>query len=569
MIRTYQGKEKYIFASYRHADAERVYPILAEFEKRGLRFWYDAGIHTGDEWDEVIDEHIENSHAVIVFVSKAYFQSRNCREELKFARNLEKRLLMVYLEDAEPPRGLRMRLSGVQAIFYHRFENKNEFYEKFFQTPEIRECQSVVQKPKEQTEEPPAAQTDKRTENPSEKQPEKPSEERTERQAATKKSFKTRLIRRKKRLEAKWNALPGGKGLRALLNLFFTVEILMLILANIVVLEGSLQYGYFQFRAAGCKFILSADGIRIAAGAIAIVILIFGILFFRKRMKSFWKYIVWTFVSLALFANMGFWRSMQREVEWKYASGMECMHILMGPNETHRGSFWAELENEVLTIPRDINLVEIKEFEKEYGISWEEWDVTVLVETNAAPCENVIYQGKHVDNGSRIEVQIPLSKLQCDYGLLIIALEGIENKGVNLIFGSRPATWYQELFYRPDRISEAANYDRMFSKESWEWIVKSDAVEVSPFANFAWTAFITSPLWSSIGILLLVGAVFGLIWFQINMRMVSKLYDEIENEKKMYLWIAIWMIGSLAVCSAAISGGLDLFFDYIFKIYLI
>ena len=135
MIKTYDGKEKYIFASYRHADAERVYPILAEFEKRGLRFWYDAGIHTGDEWDEVIDEHIEDSYAVIIFVSKAYFQSRNCREELKFARNLEKRLLLVYLEDAEPPRGLRMRLSGVQAIFYHRFPNKKEFYEKFFQIP--------------------------------------------------------------------------------------------------------------------------------------------------------------------------------------------------------------------------------------------------------------------------------------------------------------------------------------------------------------------------------------------------------------------------------------------------
>ena len=387
-------------------------------------------------------------------------------------------------------------------------------------------------------------------------------------QTVLKKAIKAKWTRRKKRMEAKWNTLPGGTYVRGFLNLFFTVEILMLLMANVVVLEGYLQYGYFHFRAAGCKVILSADGIRIAAGAAAVAALLLGIFLFRKRMKSFWKYIVWTFVSLALFVNMGFWRSIQPSIEWNHASGMEYMHILMGPGETHRGSFWAELENEVLTIPRDINLVEIQEIEQEYGISWEDWNVTVMVETNAAPCEHFIYQGRHVEDGSRIEVLIPLSKLKCDYGLLIIDLDGTENKGANIIFGSRPAAWYQELFYKPDRMYEAANYERMFSLGSWEWIAKSDAVEISPFENAVWTVFIASPWVAAIGILLIGMTMVCYVWYQIHVRLVNKVCDDVDAgaSKKMYLLLAVWLIGSFAGLSHIMKSGVDLLLEWIFKI---
>ena len=139
----YEGKEKYIFISYRHMDAERVYPILQELEKRGLRFWYDAGIHTGDEWDEVIDDHIVKSHAMLVFLSKEYCQSKNCREEIKYARNIEKRLLFVYLEPTELPQGIRMRTSGMQAIHYHEFEQKEAFFEKLYQCKELKICSEM------------------------------------------------------------------------------------------------------------------------------------------------------------------------------------------------------------------------------------------------------------------------------------------------------------------------------------------------------------------------------------------------------------------------------------------
>lgn len=577
MIKTYEGNDKYIFASYRHADAERVYPILAEFEKLGLRFWYDAGIYTGDEWDVEIDKHIEHSHAVIVFASKAYFQSQNCREELKFARNLNKRLLLVYLEDAEPPRGLRMRLSGIQAIYYHQYKEKVDFYSKFFKTPEIQVCTGEAYV---------TAEDDAR-DNPSESwmnkgipgkhetdtfagNQEKESDDANEpkMQTVPKKAWKAKLTRQKKRLEAEWNALPGGKYIRTVLNVFFAVEILMLIMANAVVLEGYLQYRYFHFRLAGGKIVLSADMIRFGVGAVAAVFTLLGILVFRKWMKSFWKYIVWTIVSAVLFINMGTWQNMRPEIVRMYASPMEDMHIYMEMSDTQRGTFFTELKKDVLSIPRDINLTEIRQIEKEHGLSWEEWEITVAVETSAAPCEFMIYKGKHVDNGDRIEVQIPLSKLQCDYGLLMVHLENAENQGANIIFGARPYAWYQKLFYKPDRLYEASEYERMFSKGSWKYIVMEDAAEISALENIAWTMFISSPEVSLIGIILLGMAVVCSIYYRVNIYVFAKAFDAVEAGagKKIYLWIASWGIGSFAVLMFILCRAIEILVEWIFKL---
>lgn len=551
MIKTYEGNDKFIFASYRHADAERVYPILEEFEKLGLRLWYDAGIYTGDEWDVEIDKHIEQSHAVIVFASKAYFQSQNCREELKFARNLNKRLLLVYLEDAEPPRGLRMRLSGIQAIYYYQYNDKYDFYNKLFKTPEIQACTEQVHVSEvNRVDEKMTESADSRI------------------QSVPRKTWKSKLIRRKKRLEAEWNSLPGGMYVCKILNVFFAVELLMLLMANAVTLEGYLQYRYFHFGIAGCKFVLSADMIRFGVGAIAAALALLGIVVFRKRMKSLWKYVVLTFISAALFINMGIWQNMYPEIVRKYASPMEDMHIRMDVSDTQRGTFLTVLEDDVLSIPRDINLAEIRQLEKEQGLSWEEWDVTVVVETNAAPCEFMVYKGKHVDNGDRIEVQIPLSELACNYGLLMVNLENAENQGANAVFGNRPYEWYQRLFYKPNRLYEAAKYDRMFSKGSWEYIARDDATEVSTLESLAWTVFISSPEIGLIGFVLLGMTIVGVLYYRVNMYVFTKAFDAVEAGagKKIYLWVAAWGISSFAALMFALCQAFEILVEWIFKL---
>lgn len=538
MIKTYDGKEKYIFASYRHADAERVYPILAEFEKWGLRFWYDAGIHTGDEWDEVIDEHIEDSHAVIVFVSKAYFQSRNCREELKFARNLEKRLLLVYLEDAEPPRGLRMRLSGTQAIYYDKYQNKADFYEKLFQSHEMREClekgytRDPLNRPLNVMFEAEVKATKKETyveavrENKEELSKE-----------IVKKSWQARWRRRKKHWESAWNRLPGVKYLQILFNIFFVVELLMLALGNIVVLEGYLQYGYFHFYVGDSKWIIGADGIRMAAGVISVLLLLLGFKYLRKRMKSFWKYLIYSGISIALCLNIGLLWNMQTEIVYRYGSSMGHMNVLMGQDETFRGRFYAKLESDMVTVPRDINLVEIGRYEKEYGISWEEWDVTAVVETDAKPGEYAMYTGRFSEEGSCIEIPIPLSKMKCEYGLIILNVEGIEEAVANLRFGAKPITWYHELLYKNARLQEVDAYERIFSPGSWEWIARSGDVKDSTFLKGLWWIVTWSPCVAVLGTMVLGIILQAVLWYRMYMLVVSYLIDKANILESKWFWL--------------------------------
>lgn len=47
----YQGTEEFVFISYSHKDVETIAPVLIEFQRQGIKFWYDRGIPGGAEWD--------------------------------------------------------------------------------------------------------------------------------------------------------------------------------------------------------------------------------------------------------------------------------------------------------------------------------------------------------------------------------------------------------------------------------------------------------------------------------------------------------------------------------------
>lgn len=140
LLRSYQGEEPYIFISYAHRDSERVFPILERMSKAGYRFWYDEGIDPGTEWDENIAAHISNADYFIAFVSQHYLESKNCKDELTFARELDKNQLMIYLEDTVLPDGLRMRLNRIQAIHWYRYQDTEQAVEKLRKTSGIDPC---------------------------------------------------------------------------------------------------------------------------------------------------------------------------------------------------------------------------------------------------------------------------------------------------------------------------------------------------------------------------------------------------------------------------------------------
>ncbi len=123
----YEGQEPYIFASYAHKDAARAVPVLEYLQQQGFRLWYDAGIEAGSEWPENIARHLVNSACVVALVTGNYLGSRNCCEELHFARNREKKVLLVYLEDVVLPLDLELRLGLAQALFYSRYKGAADF----------------------------------------------------------------------------------------------------------------------------------------------------------------------------------------------------------------------------------------------------------------------------------------------------------------------------------------------------------------------------------------------------------------------------------------------------------
>lgn len=169
----YEGKEKYIFISYAHKDSRQVTAVIEALQRGGYRVWYDKGIEAGTEWPEYIAEHLEACECFIAFLSESALASHNCRQEINRACDLNKKLLVVYLEDVELTPGMRLRLSTTQAMFKNRAASDEEFYREFFKARIFADCreEQPVTVPKEKTKPPVTATESAAPEEPKQKKP--------------------------------------------------------------------------------------------------------------------------------------------------------------------------------------------------------------------------------------------------------------------------------------------------------------------------------------------------------------------------------------------------------------
>lgn len=122
----------YIFISYSHKDTAKVVNILNRLRNAGYNVWYDEGIDPGTEWDENIARHVQECTYFIAFVSNGYINSKNCKDELNYSRDLDKEQLLVYLEDVELPGGMAMRMNRIQAIWWNKYTDEEAAFEKLF-----------------------------------------------------------------------------------------------------------------------------------------------------------------------------------------------------------------------------------------------------------------------------------------------------------------------------------------------------------------------------------------------------------------------------------------------------
>ncbi len=136
-IASYNESKPFIFVSYSHRNSEKVLKIVERLQKDGYRVWYDEGIDPGTEWDEFIADKIEKSGFLIAFMSQEYLDSQNCKDELNYARDLDKDRLLVYLSDVKLAGGMAMRLNRLQAIHEYTYSSFDSFIEKLESTPAL------------------------------------------------------------------------------------------------------------------------------------------------------------------------------------------------------------------------------------------------------------------------------------------------------------------------------------------------------------------------------------------------------------------------------------------------
>ena len=108
----YNGNEPYLFVSYSHRDTQKVYPLLDMLHDRKYRIWYDESCENGNDFRDELRSRIENCEAVVLFVSTASMSSPFCGMEIIVARENNKRLYPIYLDDVPVPPAFEILLAN-------------------------------------------------------------------------------------------------------------------------------------------------------------------------------------------------------------------------------------------------------------------------------------------------------------------------------------------------------------------------------------------------------------------------------------------------------------------------
>lgn len=131
----YSGSEPYVAISYAAVDTDKVSPIIQGMLERGFRVWHGA-----DESLDTIAEHLTECQCIIVFVTAAGLETQSLRREINFSIDLNKNLLVVYLEDVTLSAGMRLQLGTIQAMFRQRHSTLASFLDELLDAKILKGC---------------------------------------------------------------------------------------------------------------------------------------------------------------------------------------------------------------------------------------------------------------------------------------------------------------------------------------------------------------------------------------------------------------------------------------------
>jgi hypothetical protein len=96
------GRRGGLFVSYRRTDRAFVEALVTLLEGRGVPVWWDADIEGGADWRDSIVSHIMASQFVVIVFSESCNGSKQLKKELDVADRLNKEVVPVLIERAEP-----------------------------------------------------------------------------------------------------------------------------------------------------------------------------------------------------------------------------------------------------------------------------------------------------------------------------------------------------------------------------------------------------------------------------------------------------------------------------------
>lgn len=121
-----------VFVSYARANDMTVLPLVEAAKNGGRKFWLDQqGISAGDGWAGEIVRAIKAAGGVVVMCSKAAFESDHVKREIYLADRYKKRLVPVFIEQADPPEDFEYFFAGVQSL-------------NLYETPEAERSEALV-----------------------------------------------------------------------------------------------------------------------------------------------------------------------------------------------------------------------------------------------------------------------------------------------------------------------------------------------------------------------------------------------------------------------------------------
>ena len=143
MPTAYEGHEPYLFVSYSHRDAATVFPLLEALQAQGFRLWYDAVKSTDLA---VLAERLKGAACVLFFASQAASESRFCQQEMAYAVEQRKELLVVHLEKQTLPLGMQMMMSACQSLCLWQYPTEKEFIERLVSAKVLEAARSAENK---------------------------------------------------------------------------------------------------------------------------------------------------------------------------------------------------------------------------------------------------------------------------------------------------------------------------------------------------------------------------------------------------------------------------------------